>query len=65
MDAVRPDFVRQFTFVDSLEPQLLEETGLISQGEYLGNAIFRRLGQTALYEFGTDTPALKVFQHRQ
>ena len=65
MDTVRPDFVRQFTFVDILEPQLPEKSGLISQGEYPGNAIFRRLSETGLDEAGADTPALATFQHRQ
>ena len=65
MDTVRPDFVRQLTFVDILEPQLSEEAGLVGQGEHSGNAVFHRLGETGLYESAAATPALTVSDYRQ
>lgn len=57
MDAVGPDFVWQLSFVDIREPQLPEKAGLVSQGEYPGDAIFHRLGETGLNESGADAKA--------
>ena len=57
MYAVGPDFVWQLTFVDIREPQLPEKAGLVSQGEYPGDAIFHRLGETGPNESGAEAKA--------